>query len=239
MSDGAYVALSGLSLRLRQLDLLSADISNAETIGYKSIRSANEVAPRDGFETELLRSSVDVKAGPQKVDFRTGTLQPTGRELDVAINGPGFFVLNTPQGPRYTRNGHFVRATDGTLTASDGSTIEGDGGPIKLGQGDTRVQDNGTVLTNGLPVGRLQVVTFDDNDALMHQGARFQAPEGVTPSPATALVRGGVLEQSNVSVFERLAQLTEVTREFESLQRAIQTVLTDIDGKTISELGRR
>jgi len=240
VSGAAYVALSGLKLRLSQLDTLAADISNSATPGYKAVRSSSEVSPRERFDAELM-AAIDVAAGREKVDFRAGLIQPTGRDLDVAIDGDGFFVVETPHGARYTRNGHFVRQLDGTMTTPDGAVLQGEDGPLELQAGDVRIDADRNVFSGAIPIGRLKVVTFADPNVLKPEGAsRFRAATGtVAQDSDEATVQSRMLEQSNVSMFERLAELTEASRDFESLQRAIQLVINDIDGRTVTELGRR
>ena len=133
-----------------------------------------------------------------------------------------------------------MRAADGTLTASDGAPVQSGGGTIRLGRGDVRIGEDGTVFSGNEMVGSIDVVEFGPDVQLTKEGTvRFVAPEGETPDPSEATVRQRALEESNVSLFERLAEMTTVSRDFESLQRAIQMMMTDIDGRTITELGRR
>lgn len=240
MSSGAYIALSGLRLRAEQLDRVAADVANAATAGYKGERSSSVVAERPAFDA-LLQSAVDVTPGPTRRDFRPGAMASTGRNLNLAIEGGGFFVIDTQAGPRYTRNGHFNRSTDGTLVTSDGDAVAGESGPIKLGKGEFSVDGDGTVKTGGAVVGRVKVVNFADPQALTREdGARFRAPEGVTPTDATgSMVRGATLEQANVSVVERMAHMIDVMRGFEALQKGITVMMSDVDSRAISELGRR
>jgi flagellar basal-body rod protein FlgF len=201
MSGAAYVALSGLKLRLAQLDTIAGDISNSATAGYKGVRSSSQVAVRESFD-DSLRAAIDVTAGEQKVDFKSGLISPTGRDLDAAIDGEGFFVLETPNGPRYTRNGHFVRQLDGTLTSADGAVLQGEDGPIELEAGEVRIDEHRRVFSGNTPVGRLKVVTFADNEMLIPEGAsRFRAVPGtVALDQEDAVVRGRSLEESNGSL---------------------------------------
>lgn len=238
MAGGAYAALSGLRARIEQLDRLAGDLANAGTSGYKAERTTTVTADRPTFGA-VLQSAVDVAAGPGRIDFRPGTIQPTGRELDFALEGRGFFVVDTPEGPRYTRNGQFTRAADGTLTTSDGLTVTGRDGPIRLSRGEISVDDDGTVRSGGVVAGRLKVVDFGDYSTLVRESTgRFRAAGSPTEASSTN-VRAGSLEQSNVSVVERMAQLTELARGFEALQRGVTILMNEIDGRAISELGRR
>jgi len=114
MAGGAYTALSGLRTRQEQLDRVAADLANVNTAGYKSERVTTIAAERADF-SRALQSAVDVTPGPGRLDMRSGMITPTGRELDFALEGGGFFTVETPQGVRYTRNGQFDRRADGTL----------------------------------------------------------------------------------------------------------------------------
>ena len=240
MSSGAYVALSGLRQRSQHLERLASDIANGSTSGYKAERGTTTAAERPAFD-RALQSAIDVAQGPGKFDFRNGALAATGRDLDFALEGPGFFVVQTDAGPRYTRNGHFNRAVDGTLTTEDGAVVLGESGPIRLGAGPLGIASDGTIRTGTTVAGKLQVVDFAGYDGLSREsGARFRAadPTRATAAPAT-LIRSGAIEQSNVSMVERIAEMTEVSRTFEALQKGVSVLMNDIDGRAISELGRR
>jgi flagellar basal body rod protein FlgG len=240
MAGGAYVALSGLRARADHLDRLASDIANAGTSGYKAERGTTTAAERPAFD-RLLQSAIDVAPGPERFDFRNGSIAPTGRDLDVALEGPGFFVVQTDAGLRYTRNGHFERSADGTLVTEDGQAVLGEHGPIKLGTGALKIGEDGTIRSGAAVAGKLQVVEFDETSALGREGnSRFRAADTIKSSAATSTaVRGGALEKSNVSMVERIAELTEVTRTFEALQKGVSMLMNDIDGRAISELGKK
>ncbi len=242
MAGGTYAALSGLRTRMEQLDRLAADIANAKTAGYKAERVTTNAAERPDFG-KALQAAVDVTPGPGHLDFRAGSLEETGRDLDFAIEGRGFFVVDTPQGPRYTRNGNFSLAADGTVTTADGHAVQTADGPLRVGRtpGAISVADDGTVSVGAQSVGRLRVVDFGDYSELQREDlGRFRAPAATTPAEASgATVRAGLLEGSNVSVVDRMVALTEVARGFEALQRGMNILSTELDGRAISELGRR
>jgi flagellar basal-body rod protein FlgF len=240
MSSGAYVALSGLRQRSQHLERLASDIANGSTSGYKAERGTTTAAERPAFD-RALQSAIDVAEGPGKFDFRNGALAATGRDLDFALEGPGFFVVQTEAGPRYTRNGHFTRAADGTLTTEDGAAVLGESGPIRLGDGPLSIAADGTIRTGTTTAGKLQIVDFAGGAGLHREsGARFRAADPTTAAAAPAtLIRSGVVEMSNVSMVERIAEMTEVARTFEALQKGIGVLMNDLDGKAISELGRR
>jgi flagellar basal body rod protein FlgG len=235
-----YVALSGLRARMDELDRLASDIANVGTAGYKGEREARAAAARDEFG-DVLQTAIDTTFGGKRLDTTTGAIAPTGRDLDVAVEGPGFFVVSTGAGPRYTRNGHFTINAARQLTADDGALVQGEGGqPITLGTGETRIDADGTVWAGDQRAGRISVVEFADPRGLVQESAsRLRADGQTAVAAAKTAVHGGALEESNVSVAERLAELTTVSRGFEALQKAISMVMNDVDGKAIDQLGRR
>jgi len=239
MSGGSYSAMTGMRARLEELDRLAADLANVSTAGYKTERAATRVSARTEFAT-ALESAVDVVPGQPRIDFRPGSIVTTGRDLDVAIDGSGFFVVETPAGPRYTRNGSFTRRADGVLTTTRGEPVLGEDGEIKLAAGPITIGQDGTVKAGAAVLGKIQIVEFErEADLVRESGARFLAIAGATPRPAAGTLFGGALEQSNASVVDVMAKLTEVSRGFESLQRGASTLTNDLDGRAIAELARR
>ena len=107
MSGSQYIALSGLRAHVDALDRLAADIANVGTAGYKGVRDARAAAHRDVFDA-ALQTAIDTTSGGTRLDMTAGALASTGRPLDLALDSPGFFVVETPAGMRYTRNGHFT-----------------------------------------------------------------------------------------------------------------------------------
>jgi flagellar basal body rod protein FlgG len=242
MAGSYYIALSGMRARLEALDRLASDIANVSTAGYKAERATTAQSDRGDFGASL-QAAIDVGGGPTRIDLRAGAIAPTGRDLDVAIDGPGMFAIDTPSGTRYTRDGRFVRRADGVLTTASGMTVEGaNGAPISLGRiaGPVRIDADGTVRSNGVSAGRLNIVEFENPGALIREGTDQFRSDDEDPGPAVeSAIRGGALEQSNVSIVDRIAELTSVSRNFENMQKALSTLANDIDLRAITELGRR
>jgi flagellar basal body rod protein FlgG len=239
MPGGVYSALSAMRIRLDDLDRLAADLANTETAGYKTERTSTEVAQR-AFQT-ALDAAIDVTRGGGKTDFRPGTVATTGRDLDVAIDGKGFFEIQTPAGLRYTRAGNFVRDTGGLLTTADGHAVMSAAGEITLPVGPVTVMSDGNIRVGQAIVAKLKIVSFaNEADVTRETGTRFRANDGVTPvEAASTRLFSGSLEHSNASVVERIATMTEVMRSFEGLQKGISVLMNDIDGRAIAELGRK
>jgi flagellar basal body rod protein FlgG len=238
MAGGYYTALSGMRARQEALDRIASDIANVSTAGYKTERAGTVQADRPSFGA-TLQSAVDVMNGESKIDFRPGAQASTGRSLDLAIEGEGFFVIDTPQGPRYTRNGHFMRSSDGTLTTDAGEVVQGAAGPIKLAEGEIEVEADGTVRGGKAAAGTIKVVTFAPGTELEREGASRFRTSAEPQAVAKPGVRGGALEQSNVSMMERIAELTDVQRSYATLLRGVSVLMNDVDSRAISELGKR
>jgi flagellar basal-body rod protein FlgF len=238
MAGGYYTALSGMRTRMDALDRIAADIANASTAGYKTERGTTTEVPRPSFGA-ALQAAVDVTSGETRVDLRAGALVPTDRPLDLAIEGAGFFAVETPQGVRYTRNGHLNRRGDGMLANDEGDAVLGTDGPISIGSSDVQVDPDGTVRSDGKIAGMLKIVDFAPGAHLDKEGGSRFRTEATPLAVAHPMVTAGSLEQSNVSVVDRVVEMTEITRNYETLLRGVSVLMNDIDRGAINELGRR
>lgn len=173
--------------------------------------------------------------------FQQGPLREAGNPLDLALEGPGFFALETPAGVRYTRAGSFVLDSEGYLADLRGNRVLGVDGPIQVGlEGAVAVGQDGTVFVDGALVGQLLIVDFaDPNGELRKEGATLLAPlEGAEPLAADGTrVAQGMLEGSTVQVVESLVRLIELQRAYESSQRVVRSYDETLD-QTVNELGR-
>ncbi len=239
MPGSHYIALSGLRTRVDELDRVASDLANIGTAGYKGERDTTAAAERPTFDRSL-QSAIDTTYGGRRMDMSHGAMAPTGRALDVAIDSDGFFVVDTPAGQRYTRNGQFSLDADRKLVTEDHLPVLGVDGPITVGDGELRVESDGSVWADQTKAGQLQIVDFDHPRELTREGgSRFRADGQVATPRENARVRGGTLEQSNVSMSDRLAELTTLSRGFEALQKSISMLFNDVDGRAIDQLGRR
>ncbi len=238
MPGGAYSALSGMQARLQSLDRIAADLANINTAGYKTERTTRFVAERD-FASQL-DSAVDVASGGTRTDLKPGSITNTGRSLDVAIDGQGFFAIQTAAGIRYTRSGNFTRRSDGMLATVDGDPVlDTKNKPIKLGTGVLAIDASGTITSDDSPVGKIQVWQIDEQNLVRESGSRFATLPNFTPKASDAVLVPSSLEQANVTTVDRMTMLTEVTRSFEALQKGISVLMNDVDSRAITELGRR
>jgi flagellar basal body rod protein FlgG len=239
MADGVYIALNGLRARLNELDRVAADLSNIGTAGYKGDRTSTYGDVRPTFDA-IMQKATDPAIGERKVNLSAGEVSPTGRDLDFALEGKGFFAVQTPAGIRYTRNGSFQRSADGTLKTADGLAVLGGEtppAPITLGPGEVTVDPDGTVRAGGVAAGRLTIVEPAVGATIIREGAARFRMDQVVPVDNPS-VRNHALEQSNVSMTDAMAHLTALSRNFDALQRGLVSLMSEVDGKAISELGR-
>jgi flagellar basal-body rod protein FlgF len=231
--------LVGLSRQLtleRQMDVVANNVANVNTNGFKADRSLFEEfltsgAHEDNFVGRDRRISFVQDRGTFK-DFTQGASELTKNPLDVAIDGAGFLVVQTPAGERYTRDGGLKINNQGQLVNSSGYPVLGGSGPIVLQPTDKELtiaaDGNVTVLegTNRVDSvrGKLRVVRFADAQKLVKEGSNlYAAGAGVGPQPDTASkVQQGFIEKSNVSSVAEMSRMIEVTRAYTSISAMLQ-----------------
>jgi flagellar basal-body rod protein FlgF len=219
------IAASGLRARMESLDLLANNVANASTGGYKADREFYSlyVAPEAADSDPLATMPVIERPW---TDHSQGTLQSTGNPLDLAISGRGFFAVNGPSGPLYTRNGNFRLAADGKMITSDGYPVRGQqGAPLSIAATlPVQIASDGTVTQDGAVIGRLEVADFTSTAGLAKQGNNYFRVTDPAQSPAPsagATVGQGQLESSNTGSADAAVRLISVMRQFEMLQRAV------------------
>jgi len=224
MSSNLYVSTSGALSRLNELEILANNLANVDTTGFKADQPLFQAA----LESALLNSKGLPAPGAAGLSFvaprgvRTdhagGSVSRTNGPLDVAIEGPGFFVVDTPAGTRYTRAGSFVVGSDGNLATPSGYPVLGDGGPIAAGSTPIRILSGGQVADQaGTVVGRLRLEEFDDPSLLRKEGdSLFRAPPMAVglPTEGVSLLEGA-LERSNVNPVREIASLIILQRAFD------------------------
>ena len=237
MNSGMYAALSGNLSAMRRLDVIANNLANASTPGFK--------ADQIQFESVLAAvknpSSQDPVLSNERfsTDFSAGGLQKSDNALDVALDGDGFFVVNTPQGPAYTRQGNFHRGAGGKLVNADGYEVQGQNGAISIASGQVEIGANGTVTVDGAASGVLARVDFPKPYALTKSGGGLFVPADpqVTPTTSNAALKQGYLEASNVKVVVEMARMIETSRYFESCSKAVKSY-DDMASKAANDLGK-
>jgi flagellar basal-body rod protein FlgF len=234
-------AASGMRARMEALDVLGNNIANAATDGYKGDRELYNLHFGNAARYPRSLVALPVIEG-QWTDFSQGLLQTTDNPLDLALQGEGFFAVNGPSGPLYTRSGSFHLSKDGTLQTKEGYTVRLAGGDRALkveGSAPVEVSADGGVRQAGQTLGRLELVRFDDPRVLTKQaGSFFEANGGVKPVAASqAEVLQGKVEASNVSSADSAVRIVSVMRQFEMLQKAI-SLASEMDRQVIHEVAK-
>jgi flagellar basal-body rod protein FlgG len=254
MLRGLYTSASGMMAQMARQGVINNNINNATTVGFK------QEIPTQGLFWRLLLNRIQrtdppvgdttAEAAPLSpatttagalratTDFGQGSLRETGDELELAISGPGFFVVQTPAGEQLTRDGTFARDASGRLVATDGSPVLGTNGPLTLPPGPVVVASDGTITVAGQTVGQLRLVQAPA-DRLTRVGLNRFAPQvGTTPTPATeAAVNQGFLEAANVDLTRAVTDMMSATRSYEASQRMIQ-LQDELLGKAVNDVGR-
>lgn len=242
MDSGYYAAFSGWLARSQALDVAAGNLANAGTAGYR--------AERDYFRSailgpEALQSQLNTTVnafgvlGGSRLDLGQGALTPTGNPLDLAIEGDGFFAIQTRQGIRYTRDGQFERAQDGTLTTQAGEPVlDARQQPIRVPAGEIVVGSDGAVSVNGALAGKMAVIGLD-GAALTAEGAnRYVPAEGAQPTGAAGSIHQGALEASNQDVINGSLQLVLMQRQAEMMEKAVSMFSNDLDKAASEDLPR-
>ena len=241
MDSGYYAAMTGLVARTQALDIAATNLSNASTPGYRSEQEyfRSVLMGPDGSDSQLGQTVNNYGLlGGDRLNMGQGAIEQTGNPLDMAIEGEGFFQVQSPTGQlRYTRDGGFHRTPGGLLAAASGEAVLSPAGqPIALPPGQVTVGSDGVVSVAGGVVATVGVFTFPKGAELKPEGAnRYVAPEGVQPVLAkNSTVHQGAIEAANQGVIAGTMNLILVQREAEMMQRAL-TVFHSEFNKIASE----
>jgi flagellar basal-body rod protein FlgG len=223
---GLYHAVRGAFVQELRLDTIANNLANSTTAGYKHDRLV--------FDDELARRT--------QTSFRQGVIHPTDNNLDLAVNGDGFFKIKLTQGVGYTRAGQFMLDKGGQLVTREGYPVLGERGPIAVtGTADqVHIDRAGNVYDRGEKVDSIVLVNFKDKTQLKKMGqTMFTAPaqsEQKVPEEKRD-VSQGALEMSNLSPVYEMVKMIETHRTFESYTKIIQTI-AEMDQKSANQVGR-
>jgi flagellar basal-body rod protein FlgF len=231
MPDIAAAVSANMDALTEQYRTITQNIANANTSGYKRrvTSFASTLASAQG--------GASTPSGQTQTDFTQGHLTQTGRNLDLALEGKGFFVVDTPQGQTYTRGGVFNLNAQGQLVDYAGNPVAGENGPITVprtaGAGSLTVSSTGDVAAGGHKLGKLKIVEFPAGTKLESLGnCCFRAPANADPQISKkTVVHQDCQEASNVSIVEEMVDLIKVTRMYEANAKTITT--QDEGGKSL------
>ena len=241
MDQISVLAAAGMQSRMQSLDLVANNLANSSTGGYKS----------DGEFYTLFTSEAagEDASGPSSVpmiqrqwtDFAQGLLEPTNNPLDFGLSGKGFFVVQGPSGPLYTRNGDFRFSNTGSLVTGEGyPLLQQNGEPFKV---DTKqpldVSRDGDINQNGKSIGRMKLADFSNPAALTKFGANYftNATGQISLDATGAQTYQGKIEASNVSASHGAVRIVGLSRQFEMMQKAV-SIANDMGKKAIEEVAK-
>ena len=254
MSFGLYTAVCGSRCQEKRLEILSNNLANVSTAGFKEDRPIFRVLD-SGMNNPTLLTDADAQKNfmmcqkmnisypalsGSKVDFSSGQTKYTGNPLDVAIDGPGFFVVNTPRGDLYTRAGNLSLNDKKELVTHAGYPLRGKGKHIKIEGTEVTIAKDGSITVDGERVDTLKAVDFKDYSSLKKVGDDLfknmggkqneQKAEGVE-------IEQHYLELSNINIVKEMLKMIDVLRIYESYQKVIKS-MDETDSRATRDVGQ-
>jgi flagellar basal-body rod protein FlgF/flagellar basal-body rod protein FlgG len=241
MDSGYYAASTALIARTQALDTIANNLANASTVGFRAEHNVfrSMLAGSGSASDSTLNSAINNFGvlGGTSLDLSQGALQKTGNDLDLAIEGPGFFEVQTANGPRYTRNGGFQISPAGQLVTATGDPVMGEKGAIVMPPGAVSISADGTISSDGALAGKLKVMSFPEGTQMSSAGGTYYSAPANTAATATdSSVQQGVLESSNVNPISSMVELISAQRLAEMMQRALSMFNSEIDKTATQEL---
>ena len=257
MLKGLYTAYTGLINEQNRMDILTNNLANASTVGFKKEGSTSQSFD-DILTVKIKDASVGVqnvqrtginnpgvKIGENYTDYSQGSFRVTGNTYDLALSGDGFFVIEYTNkagetSTKYTRAGQFTLTREGYLVTQDGDyVLDTQNRRIQLNTLlDSEIDSDGNISQNGTRVAQIQVVEFADYDYLEKYGETyFQPVEGAEIINSDAEVNSGYLEMANVQIVSEMVNLISITRAYESNQKIVQTYDSSLE-IAVNQLGR-
>ena len=226
MDSGFYATCTGLLAKADALELTANNMANLNTTGYKGqieFYRALEASTGNRRLSSLNKAVNDYGVlGGTALDLKNGVLEKTGNELDLALQGQGFFTVKTPAGIRYTRNGSFHIDSDGKLLTATGDQVLGDQGPVELPSGDVDISSDGTISQHGAVIATLKLLDFKPGTTLAPEGnSYFQAPAKTEVPAADPRLSQGMLETSNQNPITGAVSLITLQRQSQLLEQAL------------------
>jgi flagellar basal-body rod protein FlgF/flagellar basal-body rod protein FlgG len=243
MDSGYYAAMTGLMARTQALDTAAANLANAQTPGYRAEREYFRSVLLDSAPASQIGQAVNHFGllGGDRLNLGQGPIQPTGNPLDLAIEGQGFFQIQTQNGARFTRDGSFHRSQAGQLVTARGEPVLSSAGkPIQIPPGEVSVGGNGVVSVAGGAVDTVGVFTFPAALQLTPEGAdRYVAPQNAVPQLSKdAAIHEGALESANQDTIQGTLDLVVMQRQAEMMQKALTVFHTEFNKFASEDLAR-
>jgi len=242
MSELTEQVSSSIDALTKEFEIISHNLANVSTVGFK--RRCNAFSqyietPEAGSQT-YSPGSIELNS---VFDFSQGNIVETGRSLDFALYGKGFFVIETPEGPLYRRNGMFLTNQNGQIVDFQGRIVAGEAGPITIpndvGIEQVSVSSNGSISIGGVTVGKFQLVDFEENEEKLvptGENCYAMADENIQPVAAeNIVVKQGYQEASNVKMIDELVDMIMVSRLYEANMKFF-TASTEVTNTIINAI---
>lgn len=242
MDSGYYAACTALMTQSQALELVANNLANSSTSGFRAQHSIFRalLASNSGVPISPLNEAANqfgVLEG-SRVDLTPGELEHTGNELDLGIEGPGFFAVQTAAGRRLTRNGSFHVAHN-QLVTSDGSPVMGESGVVQIVDGPISIAPDGTVSVNGAVAGKLKLVEIKPGTPIESAGgAYYTAPQSTEIADTHSSIRQGMLESSNVNPVSATVELITIQRQYDLMRRAMSIFDSQFNRTAAEDLPR-
>lgn len=259
MVRALYTAWTGLRNEEKRMDVVTNNMANADTTGYKKVEAIaqsfdrqlavkiNDATEGVDLVTGIGGMTLGVKIGETYYDMSQGNFKQTGDLYNFALSGNGFFTISTTdkngtEHIRYTRDGDFTVTKDGYLVTKDGDFVLGEGGNrIQIPNAnlvEISVNEMGEIYSGNTYVATFQLVDFENYDYLSSYGENmYEAVDGAVMTDADATVAQGYLEMSNVNMVTEMVDMIAVTRAYETNQKMIQTI-DDTLNKAVNDIGK-
>lgn len=260
MIRGLYIAASAAISETKRIDVISNNIANVNTSGFKKDTMITESFPNilmkrigaTDYRDIAARAPITSKIGyigkmnnGVRVDevftnFEQGSISSSGNPLDLALQGNGFFSVETPNGERYTRSGEFTLDSEGFMTTKEGYKVQGQNGPIQVDGKNIVINEDGQVFSDGIEIDALKLVDFNDYKLLKKEGDALYidlSGDAGNMKKSEGLVLQGSFEASNVNSVKMMVEMITMLRSYEANQKVIKTH-DELLGKSVNEIGR-
>ena len=237
MIRGIYTGAAGMSVKKTWLEVVSNNLANANTAGFKKdVVAFRNLIDSNNFFVDENQGGNGVEA--VVTDFSQGVLRETGNPFDLSIEGKGFFVLSDGTEQNYSRDGHFQLNAEGVLVGPRGLPVQGENGDIVITDNDFSVNRNGEIFSNGKLIDKLQILDFPPG-ALEKAGNNLYSLKPNAPEPLSvqSQIIQGHLEEANINIVEEMVNLIMLSRSFNDNQKMIQTQ-DDTLRRAVQDLGR-
>ncbi len=243
MLSGIKTAVQGMTIQQQKQDQIANNLANSNTTGYKKSQlfasSIEKYLTNDQLQVSAER---ELRADESFVDYSEGVIRQTGRDLDVAIHGSGFFTVMSQSGMQYTRDGSFSLNANGFLVTNSGEKVFGDDGFIRADRegGKVSILEDGSVMQDGQEIDKLRITDFDKPYNMVRTGANRMRPlKSNTPTRMSEgfALKQGHLEGSNVDVIEEMTAMISSSKNYEAIASALKTQDETL-GKAVNQVGR-